>query len=964
MHQRNVRKVVRDNHGFFYLLGAYAIQRWDGKDFEYINHSAIEYAGLELDDIEEMYRLKGGLLLLISNQAKKHFALVPGETAIKPIDIKGRVFVSDRKLYSTVATNGSFITTRYKVSKTLKIKETTEAYTSDFEPLTVLPRTSGAIMMQKDSTVLIAGEGKSVNLGVNGSAILCNDKIYVWTRNAVYRLDGQLLQKVANLPSITNQKLSILKTDFSGNMIAAYSSRPRFNEHLYVLDEKEQLRSLPQVIDRNRGLFRDFHTDNADYQWMFAGYNAVGICKFLRDGCDHIFAREGVKKNSFSNVISGLATDGDDIYFLKESKGIYVVDTSEPKGYRLLFPDADYERHFKNNGKLTYSRQDSLFYSYQFLYEGNSILVELDARNRTWQEKKVPFKLNDLLPLGNKNVLLGGHDKTSQDGIVAVYDFQKATIAYPLETEIKKVRCVYWHTTTQTYWIGTVRGLHVLDADFKEIAVFNSTSEVAAGRYLAHPDVIMTNAYRDVLVAGSLGGAYVIDPVKLIVLKTLSDNKEMSNGQVVGIMPDDDGYCWLTTFNGINVMDQHYNIVQQIYDHQGLSHREFNSKAICKDGHGNIYGGTLNGVTKITPETVRKWEESTGFYISQIKNYKGKGTEEIAIEDNYLCAYKSIDSVEIHYTRPSYFEFPFLRDGTSFSTTDSSIVAISNHPGKAVLKDLRTGTFDLLIEDRPTGLLQQIQGEIKYDYTYMLMLVTCLILLAFIVFLTYSYNKRKLIEGSMLNERIAELQLNALQSQMNPHFIFNALGAIQYFIQTHDVDRADEYLSNFAMLMRRILDSSKTRYVPLRQEIETLKLYVGLESVRFEKLFDYEFIMHDQLDGDLHVPPMVLQPYLENAINHGLYNLKGKEGHLTVAFSEIGNNGVQVAIEDNGVGRKRAAELRTKRHKSRGMKIIKDRIDTINSLKDMHVDVVVDDLYEGESASGTRVTVSFLELED
>jgi hypothetical protein len=959
-----VRKVVRDDSGYFYLLGTSAIQKWDGKDFQYINHSVLSNAGLSLDDVDEIRALNEGLILFVCNGAGHHYVLQAGSLTLEPIDLRGHLNVTQRTIYATIASDSRFSTRACTISSGLQVSKGPETYKTDYIPIQVLPRKSDVLLVSPDSTITRYADSQYIELGISGSVINSGKSTYIWTDKAVYSLDYTSIDKIVDLPSAEPHKLSLLKSDRAGNIIAAYSARPRFNEHLYVLNDKQQLRSLPQIIGRNRGLFRDLHTDDAAYQWMFVGYNAVSVINLLRDGSEFVFRIEGVKKNRFSNVISGLASDGNSTYFLKESRGIYKVNPSHPKGYELQFPGTDFTRHFTNNGKLVYSEDDHVFYSYRYQYDGTSKVVEINTQANAWREKSVPFKLSDILARGNGSMLIAGWKKDTDIGRLAIYNFDNGKLEYPLTSPIKKIRSIYWHETTQTYWVGTVRGLHVLDATFKEVAVFNSTNEKASGRYLAHPDVIMVNTYRDMLVAGSLGGAYVIDPAKLSVVKSLNNTEELSNGQVIGIMPDNNGYCWLTTFNGVNVMDKHFNIVQQIYDHQGLSHREFNSKSICKDGAGNIYGGTLNGVTKLTPRLIKKWKETGGFHIRQVVRHKGKISQIQEINDMKLSAYSSSDSIEILYERPTYYRFPFLRDNTAFSSMDSSVVSIGYRNNAAVIKDLSPGTFNLKIEDPDSNLSQTIEGDIRYDVTQLLLVLGSLLLIGLLVLFTYRYNRRKIIEESLLDQRISELRLTALQSQMNPHFIFNALGAIQYFIQTHDVDKADEYLSNFAMLMRRILDSSKTKYVPLYQEIETLKLYVGLEAVRFEGLFQFEFVVDEHVDSDLNVPPMVLQPYVENAINHGLYNLKERQGHLRLSFSPLENDGIKITIEDNGVGRKKAEELRTKRHKSRGMKIIKDRINTLNSLADIHVEVVIEDLYADDRAAGTKVEVTMIELSE
>jgi two-component system, LytTR family, sensor kinase len=206
------------------------------------------------------------------------------------------------------------------------------------------------------------------------------------------------------------------------------------------------------------------------------------------------------------------------------------------------------------------------------------------------------------------------------------------------------------------------------------------------------------------------------------------------------------------------------------------------------------------------------------------------------------------------------------------------------------------------------------------------------------------------------------LELSALQSQMNPHFIFNSLGAIQYFIQTHDAEKADDYLSNFAKLMRMILESSKSRYITIEDEIELLTLYLGLEQIRFEDKFTFELTVDEELDQDFKIPPMIIQPYIENAINHGLVNLKNKMGELKIIVNNLNNNAIEMIVIDNGIGRVEASKLRNKNHKSRGMQIVNERIESFNESDKFQVTSKIDDLYdENNLAKGTMITLRFID---
>lgn len=174
----------------------------------------------------------------------------------------------------------------------------------------------------------------------------------------------------------------------------------------------------------------------------------------------------------------------------------------------------------------------------------------------------------------------------------------------------------------------------------------------------------------------------------------------------------------------------------------------------------------------------------------------------------------------------------------------------------------------------------------------------------------------------------ADLEMQSLRLQMNPHFIFNSLNSINCFILENDKESASEYLTKFSRLIRLILENSKTSLVALEREIEALRLYIELEALRFNNCFDSEINISSCLDAEtILVPPLIIQPYVENSIWHGLLHKKGK-GHLIIEVF-ISDGRICYKILDNGIGRAKAMELRSKpvsQHKPMGMRITAERI--------------------------------------
>ena len=213
-------------------------------------------------------------------------------------------------------------------------------------------------------------------------------------------------------------------------------------------------------------------------------------------------------------------------------------------------------------------------------------------------------------------------------------------------------------------------------------------------------------------------------------------------------------------------------------------------------------------------------------------------------------------------------------------------------------------------------------------------------------------------------KKIVELELRTLQLQMNPHFIFNALNSIQSYVMTHDAITANSYLSKFANLIRMFLDSSRSKYISLHEEIKLLNIYIEMESLRFEDKFDYSIIVGPEVNKYIEIPTMILQPFVENAINHGL-RYKRVKGILKIHFY-YENDFLICKMEDNGVGRKIAKEIQSKTrkgYKSQGLKITAERLVTYNKINESNIGFSINDLHnninENEDDIGTVVEVRF-----
>lgn len=229
--------------------------------------------------------------------------------------------------------------------------------------------------------------------------------------------------------------------------------------------------------------------------------------------------------------------------------------------------------------------------------------------------------------------------------------------------------------------------------------------------------------------------------------------------------------------------------------------------------------------------------------------------------------------------------------------------------------------------------------------------------------------KRREAEKFLWEKRLSDSQLSALQSQMNPHFIFNAINSIQNYILDKDEKQAYDYLAKFSRLIRKVLNNSRQRKISLSDEMETLQLYVEMEQLRFENAFEYRQSINPNLYPDgIFMPTMIIQPYVENAIWHGLNNLKGKRrGELSVTVDvtaplpdseKTGACFLYVVIDDNGIGREKANTYKASNtHKPAGMIITKERMELVNKLQGNRIsNIKITDKYnETGEANGTKV---------
>ena len=308
-------------------------------------------------------------------------------------------------------------------------------------------------------------------------------------------------------------------------------------------------------------------------------------------------------------------------------------------------------------------------------------------------------------------------------------------------------------------------------------------------------------------------------------------------------------------------------------------------------------------------------------------------------------------------------QYTYLKD--SFLTRQFYIRL--NDYKKQAEEERKTSQINLLNKDN-----QLKEQKLKQEATLKKGLIVGLILLfllgvfVFRTLLLKRKNERlRLVKDfelqQMENEKKQiELEMQALRAQMNPHFIFNCLSSINRFILKNDSKIASNYLTRFSRLMRMVLNNSQKSLISLDDELEMLELYLEMERLRFRNSFDYGITFLNTVDSDnVFIPPLLLQPFCENAIWHGLMNKEG-QGRLDIELN-LDNNILSCVIRDNGVGREKAEELKSKtaeKEKSMGLKITTERLALLNREKGLHTFYEIEDLKdENGNGIGTKVNL-------
>ena len=301
-----------------------------------------------------------------------------------------------------------------------------------------------------------------------------------------------------------------------------------------------------------------------------------------------------------------------------------------------------------------------------------------------------------------------------------------------------------------------------------------------------------------------------------------------------------------------------------------------------------------------------------------------------------------------------FYRIFFKASDTLFSENNKRNVIIKESEWKLKRKEIEN---DHLLE------LSQLQNKdiVIKNGLLITLFIALLLVVGIAFFITKNSDVKKKRTESLLKQKITEIQMQVLRAQMNPHFIFNSLNSIENFMMQNEKRLASDYLNKFTRLIRIILDSSLNELIPVEKDMEALQLYIDLQQLRFNNKFVYNTsIQTELLKGDYKVPSLIIQPFVENAIEHGIAHSERNDCKLNITAA-LKNDHIIYTIEDNGIGRLQSSTYNHQNkphHKSVGLSITTDRIHIFNKSEPETKDVIITDLFDKENKpAGTRINV-------
>jgi hypothetical protein len=628
---------------------------------------------------------------------------------------------------------------------------------------------------------------------------------------------------------------------------------------------------------------------------------------------------------------------------------VYLLTTTDTAASRLFWDHSSYLSRSENPVAITSkaNRITRLIVNNDIVYVGaDAFLLKLQKNKPTLFSKVFPVKDIDnfdnrlLVCTGSAVILMDAVNLTVLDTLLR----QRATSGVLYDGE---------------YYVATIGGLQKINPVDKTIVDLRPQHASFNTRITA----MKKGTDNDLWIASGKG---LIHYKAGKVLEVFGKRSGITSDICTSLFIDGD-YVWVGTNKGLNKinMSAKQPRITSFTTANGLVSNFINTIFVCGD---TVYAGTSTGLTYFnkhleTPVSICR------LHILQVS----QGNQQLAIDSIYKFPYHALN-IRISFTAISFksagdniYHYQLEGLDTGWNTTSGTLIDYPTlPPGRYRLLLKAVNKFGVESETKTIVII------IAHPWWQAWWLLPAFILMAAaVVFLWYSSKirsiKKKEAAKRQNESKLVVLEQQALQAQMNPHFIFNCLNSIQAYILKLDAVGASRYLNGFASMIRQTLDFSSRLLITVSDEVKYIHTYLQLEKLRYKEKFNYNIEVDEDIDqATTLLPGMLLQPYIENSLRHGIQHRADNNGLISLKIIPAPNNGIICLISDNGIGRKKSEEMKSAGHieyQSKGTLISQKRIDAINNQLNTAIRITTEDILDADGAvAGTLVTILIPQL--
>ena len=921
---------LQDKQGFMWFATAAGLARFDGANFKVFTTadglSNNEVLQIALDPDGSIWIFPFGTTGCIYDPASQKFYTEKNYGELRKLkDLKPSILIrSSAAGIVGKSTNDVYFFSNKKI-KPVDVKSPTDVWPVNKDSIIILLDNKSGYLLAKNDSSILNFNVPGIDISFSKSADWGRWKIFINSNQTTelslyeYAHDGSVIPRAK------------FRSPYLINGVAKYGGKIHITtvNGIYITDT---MFNLLEYFFPRKNISKAFVDKNGN-EWL-CSLSGEGVYLRLKNGVKQLNTTFGIPADNVTSLKSksGLLICGDG------DGNVYTIDPADQfikPSYITKLPEAVRGIELYNTSFVAYSNY-KLFANNKFVAENFGAIKSVTA---------------DL----NGNLLVGSHDQLKR------YDKDK----HNLDTIGGSERFTTLSFYEGELYYGNNKGLF----EKKSYGdAFEATPVKNGSKLLSQPINHLLNTMDGILwIATNNDGIVAYSKDKIIAHFNTSTLPALTSNICKKIFFDkENNSIWLATNKGLNKVsyklqgDSLSATIHWITSSEGLNDDDVNDVSV-KDG--KVYAATIKGICILNTNLEK---EGVPVRITEvtIKNYTFPDSTSLA-NPGYILKYWqnniSITYAGICFTcdKKLVYQYRMLGVGsdTSWKTTTANTVEFG---------ELQNGNYTFQVRTDETNM-EQLRFYIKpafwqTKWFYALVALGIVGVFFLSIKLIVTQIRKREFEKTAINKKFAELEFQALQSQMNPHFVFNAMSTLQYYILKNESENASEYLAKFARLMRLFLDSSRNKFIELRKEIELLSSYIELEQARLEHSFRYQINIDPGVEMDTKIPSVMIQPFVENAILHGLRHKNDGVGLLKLQFT-ASDHVVECRIEDNGIGREESAMInkaKDKLYKSQALNIIDEKVKALKEINNVDIKIAIEDKVRDDGkGGGTTVTILF-----